>query len=100
MRFGAPLLYVLLRRSNPSRYDVIQPGVVTTRDVQREIAADLRRTRTPWIVRWVAPRARVRGSPTGAGAPAVWACSTAVIARDYREVARDDSFVVLARRGP
>lgn len=97
VRFGAPLLYVLLRRSNPSRYDVIQPGVVTTEEVQREIAADLRRTRTPWVVRWVAPQARVR-EPNGSGRSSGVRLLDAVIARDYREVARDGSFVVLARR--
>jgi len=97
VRFGAPLLGVLLGRPNPSRYDVVQPGVVTDADVQREIAADLRRTRTPWVVRWVAPAARL-DEPNGGGRLRGAGLLDAVIARDYREVARDPSFVVLRRR--
>ena len=34
---GNPLVYVLVGRPNPTRYDVMQPGVVTTAPVQREI---------------------------------------------------------------
>ena len=30
VRVGNPLVYVLLDRPNPTRYDVMQPGVVTT----------------------------------------------------------------------
>ncbi|MTD42884.1 hypothetical protein GKE82_00830 [Conexibacter sp. W3-3-2] len=98
VRFGAPLLNVLLGRPNPSRYDVVQPGVVTDRDVQEEIARDLARTRTPWVVRWIAPAAR-RDEPNGGGRLDGADVLDRVIARDYREVARDPSFVVLLRRG-
>ncbi len=97
VRFGAPLVNVLLRRPNPTRYDVTQPGVVTTRSVQREMAADLRRTRTPWVVRWVAPAAAAR-EPNGSGRSSGVDLLDRVIARDYVEVARDASFVVLRRR--
>jgi len=97
VRFGAPLVNVLLGRRNPSRYDVIQPGVVTTRAVQMEIAADLYRTRTPWIVRWIAPEAHAT-EPNGAGRERGSRLLDDVIARDYDEVARDASFVVLRRR--
>lgn len=97
VRFGAPLVNVLLDRRSPSRYDVVQPGVVTTAAVQREIARDLARTRTPWVVRWVAPEAR-RAEPNGAGRERGARILDAVIARDYREVARDGEFVVLRRR--
>ena len=38
-KVGNPLVYVLLDRPNPTRYDVMQPGVVTTRGVQREMVA-------------------------------------------------------------
>lgn len=57
VRVGDTLLYVALDRRNPTRYDVVQPGVVTTAKVQREMAADLERTRTPLVVRWLAPAA-------------------------------------------
>jgi len=53
---GDPLLYVLLRRPNPTRYDVMQPGVVTTAAAQRSMIADLERARTPVVIRWLDPR--------------------------------------------
>ncbi|HEV2061225.1 MAG TPA: hypothetical protein VGR12_00120, partial [Solirubrobacteraceae bacterium] len=53
---GNPLLYVLLGKENPTRYDVMQPGVVTTREVQEEIRADLERARPEVLVRWLDPR--------------------------------------------
>ncbi len=62
---GDPLLYTILDRDNPSRYDVIQPGLVTTDEVQRELIADLRRTRATVIV-WTDPRA-TRVEDDGAG---------------------------------
>ncbi len=55
---GDPLLYVLAQRPNPTRYDVIQPGVATSAEVQREMVADLRRTRPAALVRWLDPRGR------------------------------------------
>ena len=58
VRVGDTLLYTLLNRTNPTRYDVVQPGVVTTAKVQREMRAALERTRTKLIVRWLAPAAR------------------------------------------
>ena len=58
VRVGNPLLYVLADRPNPTRYDVLQPGVVTTARAQREMVRDLRRARPPVLVRWVDPRAR------------------------------------------
>jgi hypothetical protein len=42
VRAGNPLVYVLADRPNPTRYDVMQPGVVTTAPVQREIVRYLR----------------------------------------------------------
>src|SRR3954468_18635681 len=57
VRVGDPLLYVLAGRPNPTRYDVMQPGVVTTARVQREMVRDLRRARPPVLVRWVDRRA-------------------------------------------
>jgi hypothetical protein len=62
---GDPLLYVILGHPNPTRYDVMQPGLITTASVQREIIGELTRTRV--VVRWLDPRAeaaapRVAGS--------------------------------------
>jgi hypothetical protein len=57
VRVGDPLLYVILDRPNPTRYDVMQPGVVTTAAVQREMIGDLARARPRVLVRWLDPRA-------------------------------------------
>ena len=43
---GDPLLYVILARPNPTRYDVMQPGLVTTAAVQGEIVRSLERSHT------------------------------------------------------
>jgi len=59
---GDPLLYILLGRRNPTRYDVMQPGVITTAKVQREIVSDLDHTNL--IVRWLDWRAEHR-EPNG-----------------------------------
>ncbi|MBA2349409.1 MAG: hypothetical protein H0V81_14060, partial [Solirubrobacterales bacterium] len=56
VRVGNPLLNVLLDLPNPTRYDVIQPGVVTRDEVQAEIIADLQRTGAT-VIRWRAPAA-------------------------------------------
>ncbi|HEX2084682.1 MAG TPA: hypothetical protein VHF89_03290 [Solirubrobacteraceae bacterium] len=53
---GNPLLYVLAGADNPTRYDVVQPGVVTKEEVQREIVRDLERARPELLVRWTDPR--------------------------------------------
>ncbi len=66
LRVGNPLVYVLLDRPNPTRYDVMQPGVVTSAGVQREIVADLRRSRPELVVRWLSPVAS-EAEPNGAG---------------------------------
>jgi hypothetical protein len=97
VRFGAPLVNVLLQRRSPSRYDVMQPGVVTTAAVQREIAGDLRRTRTPWVVRWRAPSA-ARREPNGSGRSSGVTLLDRAIARDYVRVWADDEFALLRRR--
>jgi hypothetical protein len=62
---GNPLLYVLLGKDNPTRYDVMQPGVVTTRDVQEEIRDDLERARPALLVRWRDPRTRPEDNGSG-----------------------------------
>ena len=62
---GNPLLYVLADRPNPTRYDVMQPGVVTTAAVQREIVHDLERTRPRFVVRWRDPRTAPEDNGSG-----------------------------------
>ena len=62
---GNPLLYVLAGRENPTRYDVMQPGVVTEPAVQREIVRDLRRAKPDLLVRWLDPRTRPEDNPSG-----------------------------------
>jgi hypothetical protein len=66
IRLGDTLLYVIADRPNPTRYDVMQPGVVTTAKVQREIVRDLQRSRPPVVVRWLDERA-VATEPNGSG---------------------------------
>ena len=99
VRVGDPLLGVLLERPNPSRYDVIQPGLVTTAPVQREIAHDLRRTRTPVVVRWLGAAAR-RVEHNGSGRASGIRLLDRVIALDYVRLARYGDWVVLVRRRP
>ena len=62
---GNPLLYVLLDRDNPTRYDVMQPGVVTTDGVQREIRDDLERARPQILIRWRDPRTAPEDNGSG-----------------------------------
>jgi hypothetical protein len=96
---GHPLFYVLADRPNPTRYDIQAPGVVTTAPVQREIVRDLRRTRTPVVVRWAAPL-------TAAPEPNKGGESTGVTILDdhlrsaYRPEARYGDFVILELRAP
>ena len=98
VRVGNPLLYVLLDRPNPTRYDVMQPGVVTTAEVQREMVADLRALApaSSWcagaapgrraraerrgaLQRRAHPRPLPRAAPTGqTGASATTRCSPGV----------------------
>jgi hypothetical protein len=64
VKAGNPLLYVILQHPNPTRYDVMQPGLVTTAPVQREIIASLERSHTRVVIRWLDPRAT---APEGNG---------------------------------
>jgi hypothetical protein len=64
---GATLAYVILDRRNATRYDVMQPGVVTERGVQEEIAADLTRRRAP-VVRWLGAAGALREDSAAARA--------------------------------
>jgi hypothetical protein len=95
VRIGDPMLNVLLDRPNPTRYDVVQPGVVTTAKVQREMARDLRGT--PVVVRWLSALARER-EPNGSGRSSGVFVLDRAIARGYRPAARFGDYLVLVRR--
>jgi hypothetical protein len=91
------MLYVLLDRSNPTRYDVMQPGVVTTAPVQQEIVDDLERTRPAVVVRWVAWTAQ-RREPNGAGRSSGVRILDRYLVDRYRAVRRFGDYTVLGRR--
>ena len=95
MRVGDPLLNVLLNRPNPTRYDVVQPGLVTTAAVQREMARDLARTNV--VVRWNGAAAR-RVEPNASGRSSGVHLLDAAIAAQFRPLARYGDWIVLVRR--
>lgn len=92
---GDPLLYVILGHPNATRYDVMQPGLVTTRRVQREIVRDLRDVRV--VVRWLDPRAD-RREPDGAGRERGARLLDAYLARAFAPVGRYGTYELLTRR--
>jgi hypothetical protein len=97
VRVGDTLLYTLLDRENPTRYDVVQPGVVTTAKVQLEMRADLERTRTPLVVRWVAPVATAT-EDNGSGKSSGVRLLDDYIAAKYARVGKYGDYVLLQRR--
>jgi hypothetical protein len=97
VRVGDTLLYTLLDRRNPTRYDVVQPGVVTTAEAQREMRADLRRTRTRLVVRWMGPAAR-EVEDNGSGKSSGVTLLDDYIDARYARVGRYGDYVLLARR--
>jgi hypothetical protein len=99
VRAGNPLLYVLADRENPTRYDVMQPGVVTTAPVQREIVRDLRRSRTGLVVRWLSPVAAER-EPNGAGRSSGVRVLDRYLATVYKPVARFGDYQILRLARP
>lgn len=96
---GDPLLYVLAQRPNPTRYDVMQPGVVTTARVQREMVADLRRARPRALVRWLDPRA-TRREANASGRERGATLLDAFLARAYGRPRRFGAFAMSLRSGP
>jgi hypothetical protein len=94
---GNPLLYVILGHPNPTRYDVMQPGVVTTAAVQREMIASLERFDTRVVVRWLDPRAALV-EPNGAGRSSGVRLLDRYIAENFRRRARYGYYEVLVRR--
>jgi hypothetical protein len=94
---GAPLLYVLADRPNPTRYDIAAPGVVTTGPTQREIVEDLERSRVRVVVRWIDPVSAAR-EPNKAGESSGLTLLDDYLATAYRRVKRLGDYVVLERR--
>jgi hypothetical protein len=98
VRVGDTLLYAVLGRTNPTRYDVVQPGVVTTAKVQREMRRDLQRSRTRLIVRWLAPVAR-ETEPNGSGRSSGVMLLDNWIAANFHRVGRWGDYLLLERNG-
>jgi hypothetical protein len=94
VRAGNPLVYVLADRPNPTRYDVMQPGVVTTAPVQREIVRYLRDSGTELVVRWLSPVAS-EPEPNGAGRSSGVRVLDRYLARRYERVARFGPYQIL-----
>jgi hypothetical protein len=94
---GNPLVYVLVGRPNPTRYDVMQPGVVTTAPVQREIVGDLERARPRLVIRWLSPLAD-RPEDNGAGESTGVRILDRYLERTYAPQRRFGDYLVLARR--
>jgi hypothetical protein len=93
---GAPLLYVLAERPNPTRYDIAAPGVVTTAPFQREIVRDLERRRVSTVVRWTNP-ASSAPEPNRAGESSGVTLLDDYLANDFRRVRSFGDYVVLER---
>jgi hypothetical protein len=92
---GDPLLNVILDRANPTRYDVMQPGVVTTAKVQREMIRELGSTRV--VVVWHDPRATLR-EDNPAGRSSGVHILDAYLRTAFRPVARYGVYEVRLRR--
>jgi hypothetical protein len=93
---GDPLFYVLADRSNPTRYDIQAPGVITSAPVQREIVRDLERARPRIVVRFSSPVTAVR-EPNRAGESSGVTILDYYLARAYRRAARFGPYVILGR---
>jgi hypothetical protein len=96
VKVGNPLVYVLADRPNPTRYDVFQPGVITSRPVQLEIVADLERARPRLVVRWDSELAD-QPEPNGAGRSSGVHILDRYLERRYEPVARFGDYTVLRR---
>ena len=98
VRVGDPLLYIILGHPNPTRYDVMQPGLVTTARVQREIVASLRRSHTRLVVRWLNPTASARENDGARRSSGVHILDR-YLAAAFRRDARYGDYEVLVARG-
>jgi hypothetical protein len=97
VRVGNPLLNVIADLPNPTRHDVIQPGVVTTDAVQRDLVADLERTGAT-LVRWSAPEATLV-EENGAGRERGSGRFDRYVAARYRPAFEAGPYAVLVPRG-
>jgi hypothetical protein len=96
VRVGDPLLNVIAQRPNPTRYDVMQPGIVTTAAAQRSMERALERTRTRVVVRWLAPAA-TRLEPNGSARSSGVHLLDRYIAAHYAPRARFGDYLLLVR---
>ncbi|MBN1530592.1 MAG: hypothetical protein JW895_16130 [Thermoleophilaceae bacterium] len=96
VKVGNPLVYVLVQRPNPTRYDVFQPGVITEAPAQREVVSALERTRTRLVIRWLDPVASAP-EPNGAGVPSGVHILDRYLERNYRPERRFGDYEVLRR---
>jgi hypothetical protein len=94
---GDPLLYVITGHPNATRYDVMQPGVVTTAPIQTEIVASLERAHTRVIVRWLDPRAE-HSEPNGSARSSGVHVLDDYVRRHYRPIARYGVYQLLLAR--
>jgi hypothetical protein len=95
VRVGDPLLNVILGRPNPTRYDVVQPGVVTRAGVQREMVRELRGTNV--VVVWHDPRA-TQTEPNGSSHSSGVFVLQRYLARNFSAARRFGVYEVLRRR--
>jgi hypothetical protein len=95
---GDPLLFVITGHPNPTKYDVMQPGVVTTASVQRQIIEELQRSHTTVVVRWLSPLATL-SEADGAGRSSGVNLLGDYIAASYRPIAKFGYYQVLLARG-
>jgi hypothetical protein len=93
---GAPLLYVLADRPNPTRYDIAAPGVVTTEPVQEEIVRDIQDNGVRVVIRWTDP-VSAEHEPNRAGRSSGVTILDAYLAGSFRRVARYGDYELLAR---
>jgi len=94
---GDPLLYVIAGKANPTRYDVMQPGVVTTAGVQREMVRDLSRHPPADVVRWEDQRA-LATEPNGSSRSSGVHLLDDWIARHYRPAGHFGVYSLLTAR--
>jgi hypothetical protein len=94
---GDPLLYIITGHPNATRYDVMQPGVVTTAAVQNEIVAALGRGHTRVVVRWLDPRAE-QNEPNGSSRSSGVRILDDYVRTHYRPIARYGVYQVLLAR--
>ena len=94
---GAPILYVLADRPNPTRYDIAAPGVITSAPVQEEIVRDLEANGVRTVVRWTDPLSAAH-EPNRAGESTGVTVLDDYLASTYTRAARYGDYVLLRRR--